>query len=143
MKYYAQFDSQGFPLAFYTNDIWDASALPTNAVLITKAQWLQFINNQGVCKWVNGAVVQSTPAPIVPLPKTWTPLGFKELFAIEERIAMRQFAKTDPIAEDWLDLINAASIVEANDPRLKAGLDYMLAKGVLSTERVNAILNDS
>lgn len=88
-------------------------------------------------------IVIATPAPL-PIPaKSWTPLEFKEMLTVEERISLRQFAKSDPMAEDWLDLINAATIVHADDPRLQAGLHYMIAKGVLSAERVNAILNDS
>lgn len=62
----AKFDENGFPIAFYdTNAYDDTSFIPTDTIEITRAQWLDFINNSGRRKWVNGKVVNYTP----PAPK--------------------------------------------------------------------------
>lgn len=77
----------------------------------------------------------------IPVPKTWTPLEFKELFTPDERKKLRQLAKTDDLAEDWLDLLNAAQLVRLDDERTTNGLKYMVLKGVLSQTRVNEIIS--
>lgn len=61
MKFGA-FDAEGFPLAFYSDDIH--TDIPAEAVQITDEQWSEFINNQGLRRWVNGeVVVYDPPAP--------------------------------------------------------------------------------
>jgi hypothetical protein len=103
-------------------------------------------------KSVDGVAVPLTPedvawieairfAPPIPAVKTWTPLQFMEEFTTEERIALRTFAKSDVLAEDWLDLLKAANEVRMDDPRTRAGLDYMVSKGVLSQARIEEILS--
>jgi hypothetical protein len=79
-------------------------------------------------------------APPTSAIKVWSPLEFMEKFTTEERIALRTFAKSDVLAEDWLDLLKAANEVRMDDPRTRAGLDYMVLKGVLSQARVDEIL---
>lgn len=73
--------------------------------------------------------------------KTWeSVLLFKEEFTQEERIAMRQLAKKDVLAEDFLDMLNGATFVTAADPRVQQGLGYMVLKGALTQARVDEIL---
>lgn len=103
-------------------------------------------------KYVNGKLVPLTEAdlaqheaiqqlPPVIIGKVWTPLQFMEEFTFEERTALRALAKGDPLAEDWLYLLQAAGEVRAEDSRTVSGLRYMAYKGVLTDARVNAILN--
>lgn len=87
-----------------------------------------------------GGVIAPYEAP-APAPKSWTPLEFMELFSEEERIAIRALARQNPQIEDWLDLLRASSAVEANDDRTQQGLAAMVQVGVLTQERVTAILN--
>ncbi len=44
-KKYAVFDSLGFPIAFYDDEIHEQ--IPSNAIEISDEMWLEFINNQG------------------------------------------------------------------------------------------------
>lgn len=74
-------------------------------------------------------------------PKSWTPLEFKEKFTFEERVALRELAKADPQAEDWLDLLNASTSVRSDDLRTTTGLNYVVLKGVLTGQRVLEILS--
>lgn len=46
---YAIFDEQGFPKAFYDDQIH--TDIPKEAIQITEQQWLEFVNNQGKRKW--------------------------------------------------------------------------------------------
>ncbi len=61
---YAIFDNQGFPKAFFDDEIHEQ--IPVNAIEITEEQWLEFINNQGQRKWdfaKNDVVVYEPPPP--------------------------------------------------------------------------------
>ena len=63
----AKFNEDGFPVAFYdTNAYDDCSFIPNDTVVITEAQWQEFLRNQGLRKWVAGEVVEYTP-PELPL----------------------------------------------------------------------------
>lgn len=58
----AKFNEDGFPVAFYdTNAYDDCSFIPNDTVVITEAQWQEFLRNQGLRKWVAGEVVEYTP----------------------------------------------------------------------------------
>jgi hypothetical protein len=73
---------------------------------------------------------------------TMSPVEFKMLLTAQERVAIKELAKTDPIIEDFLEILN--------DPRLKdviltlqANIDamgYLTLLGVLTTERAEVIL---
>ena len=65
MEFHAVFDASGFPLAFYPSDVWPEP--PEGGVLISEADWQEFITYQGLRKWVDGAVVPYDP-PVVPDP---------------------------------------------------------------------------
>jgi len=70
--------------------------------------------------------------------KTWTVLEFKRIFTSEERIAIRQAAKTDPVVEDFLDILEttaiSGSLVSSNDQDLIQGIEYMREKGLISQQ---------
>ncbi len=58
---YATFDEDGFPTGFYSTEIHGES-LPDNAAEITDEQWIEFIENPGQRKWVNGEIVIVDPS---------------------------------------------------------------------------------
>ncbi|CDI08741.1 hypothetical protein [Agrobacterium pusense] len=64
---YAKFDELGFPLGFWvTAACSDPEAvIPTDAVVITEGQHLEFLENSGSRRYVDGevVVVESTAAP--------------------------------------------------------------------------------
>ena len=58
----AKFNEDGFPVAFYDTNAYDnCSFIPNDTVVITEAQWQEFLRNQGLRKWVAGEVVEYTP----------------------------------------------------------------------------------
>jgi hypothetical protein len=70
-----------------------------------------------------------------------SPVEFKLLFTPQERIALRVARESDPVLQDFFDI--------AEDPRLTKveltlestvmALDYMVSKGLLSSERASKI----
>lgn len=76
----------------------------------------------------------------IPAPKaSLTPLEFLQRFTVYERVAIRSAAKADPIIEDFLDMINAASGIEGGHPLLVQGLGYMILQGLVTPERAAEI----
>ncbi len=63
--FFATFDDDGFPTGFYSNML-HGNDFPEDAVEISNAQWLEFINNSGRRKWVDGEVVEYVPPPPPP-----------------------------------------------------------------------------
>lgn len=65
MKIYAAFGNDGFPMAFYCDEL-HGDAVSANAIEITEAQWRDLIENSGHRKWIDGAVVAvEPPQPVV------------------------------------------------------------------------------
>lgn len=86
---YATFDDNGFPAAFYSEEVHGALTvpvygpvdeetgerpiigeapnpeclIPASAVSITDAQWMEFLNHQGGRRWQDGVVVPFDPPP--------------------------------------------------------------------------------
>lgn len=68
MAFFAKFDADGLPTAFYGDDIWGDN-IPSDAISISDEQWLEFINNAGRRRWADGEVVAYEPPPAsVPVP---------------------------------------------------------------------------
>ena len=63
---FATFADDGFPTGFYST-IVVGDDYPDEAIEITQEQWLEFVNNSGRRKWVDGEVVEYNP-PIEPTP---------------------------------------------------------------------------
>lgn len=70
----------------------------------------------------------------------WTSFEFLRRFEANERIAARIRAKTDPVLEDFFELLLNAPIVRSDDPDVVGGLNYLTTLGILSSARVNEIL---
>lgn len=65
---------------------------------------------------------------------------FLDRFTVQERISVRQGAKTDPVIEDLLDYLNGGSVVYRNNPATGSGLDYLISVGILIATRKVEIL---
>ena len=63
---YAKFDDNGFPLGFWIEEAYDKpeEIVPTDAIVITEAQHLEFIENAGGRRFIGGEVVVFE-APVV------------------------------------------------------------------------------
>ncbi|MEB2845940.1 hypothetical protein [Endobacterium cereale] len=69
---YALFDTDGFPIAFYSKD-FHGEAIPAVATEISDDQWAEFLEHPGSRRWLNGGVVEHEPPalePLLPAPLT-------------------------------------------------------------------------
>ena len=68
-------------------------------------------------------------------------IEFLQRFDVAERIGIRTAAKTDPVVEDFMDLVNKSTRIDLNAPDVTAGLDYMVGNGLLTSVRKDQILS--
>lgn len=80
------------------------------------------------------AIAQGSQATL-PLSK----LDFLSRFTPQERIAVRQASKTDPIVEDFLAMLDVAGNVVPTHPTTQQGLGYLVSQGLLTAERASTI----
>lgn len=95
MKIRAVFDADGFPSAFYPEDVWP-EGYPLEAVEITEDDWHEFLNNQGLRQWKNDRVVEYTPPfvePVTVLPAVtlWERLTDAEAEQVNAAMATQPF----------------------------------------------------
>lgn len=93
----------------------------------------------------NGAHFETRDANNAVVPATsiqtrWATFDFLRRFGPDERIAARTLAKTDPIVEDFMDLLGKSTNIVSSDPDTQAGMDYLVYVGVLTEARKNTIL---
>lgn len=93
-----------------------------------------------------------TPAPEIVAPQVFqlgqtsltsavtTPLEFLSLFTDEEKLAITAASLQSAQIRLWYDQLIAANQVVNTDPRVSAGLDAMVALGLLSQQRRDVIL---
>lgn len=94
---------------------------------------------------IDGVTVVDEPDPIVepptPEPKTqYLPLEYLELFTEAEQLAVVNATIANAQVKLWYDKMLAASYVDITDPRTIAGLEALVAVGLLTESRKNIIL---
>lgn len=77
--------------------------------------------------------------PPPPARRVLLPLGFRNLFLPAEEVAITAAAQAAPQLRVWLDRLNAASEVDLDDPRTVAGLDALVAAGLITEARRDQI----
>lgn len=70
-----------------------------------------------------------------------TPYAFLSRFTLPERITARTLAKTDPVVEDILFMVQNAQGVYLTDASTINGVQYLQTVGVLTEIRAGEILN--
>jgi hypothetical protein len=80
-------------------------------------------------------------SPASTLPDSWTVYTFLKRLTSAERIAIRTLAKTDVIAEDFMNLLDQSGDVIRSNPDVLAGLNYLVSVGKLAAGRPSEILN--
>ena len=73
-----------------------------------------------------------------------SPVQFKLLFTSEERVAIKSARTTDPVIDDFFDIIDDPRLSEVN-LKLTSTIDalkYLVTKNLITEERKNQILNN-
>jgi len=64
-----------------------------------------------------------------------THLQFMTRFTMEERVAIRAASKTDPLIDDFLELLKISDYIYPTHAMTQAGLAYMVSQNLLTAER--------
>ena len=106
------------------------------------AEWLRQMTPEARAEWglteLPEPEAPNTPAP-APAPR-WPPLQFIERFTEAEQIAIVTAAQTSPALRLWYDKAMASQEVVSDDPRTVAGMDALVAAGLISEARRSEIL---
>lgn len=97
---------------------------------------------------VNGLLVKPemtapfTLEPSEPVYPKVSPVEFKLLFTSQERIAIKTARSTDPVIDDFYDIVEdpRLTFVDLGLQSTKDAIGYLQAKGLLTAERAVAIL---
>ena len=93
--------------------------------------------------YVDGAFtapVIPEPAPEKPEPRIVTKVALLTRFTDDEFVGVLVEARTDAEVEAWYAKFNAATTIDLDDSRTKAGITMLYIKSLLSEERATAIL---
>jgi hypothetical protein len=121
MKYYK--NSSGDVYAFESDGSQDAY-IPAGTVPMTPEE------------------VQSHIAPAPKPAKTqFAPLEFLDRFTEAEQLATATAAMSNPIINLWYYRMMAATYVDLIDPRVEAGIDALIAAGLLAPSRKEALMS--
>jgi hypothetical protein len=129
--------------AFLSDEV---NEIPPEAMPITDEQWMQWASSDVVLRWDDGELVAmpvDDTAP--PVPRLVTPRDFRNRFTTEERgvmtlAASRMMEGGDPGLQVFLDDLSAAHAVDLDHPEVVAGMDAIVAAGLITRTRANAIL---
>lgn len=100
--------------------------------------------------WVNGQLVKPTappPAPPAPPPapepRRVSPVEFKLLFTAQERVAIRAVRDTDPVIDDFFDILDDPRLtsVDLTSSTTRGMVDYLVSKAFLTAKRRDEIVN--
>jgi hypothetical protein len=96
--------------------------------------------------WMDGQIVKPEPPspaePFAPTPPKVSPVEFKLLFTSAERLAIKAARATDPVVDDFFDIVDDPRLTEV-DLALQStqnGLAYLVNQSLLSEERKAIIL---
>lgn len=88
-------------------------------------------------------VVPVDPEPVAVIPPKVSPVEFMLLFKSPERIAIKAARPTDPVIDDFMDIVDDTRLthVDLALQSTKDALDYFVFKTILTPERKDQILS--
>lgn len=121
---------------------------PTIASLYNTDVPDEAVNGDG---WVDGELVKpQPPEPVVipepvvqPVAVTVSPIEFKLLFTWQERIAIKTARATDPVIDDFYDIVEDPRLTHVNLSlnSTQQAIGYLATKELIAPERVAQILS--
>lgn len=128
-------------IGWFDTDLLDYPNLPAAADLlqVTAAQWAARMANPSGWVVSGGALAQAAPVTLsnpVQIPA----LAFLNRFTAAEETAIAAAALTNASILIWLTKAGAAQMINLTDATTKAGLDALVAAGLLTADRAAAIL---
>jgi len=80
------------------------------------------------------------PAPEAPSDMRVTQLAFLQRFTLAERMSIRAARTTDPVVDDFMDLVDKATFIDLARDDTEAGVGYLVQIGKVTAERAESIL---
>jgi hypothetical protein len=91
--------------------------------------------------FANGELISTEELPTPTAPRVMSSLMFIETkFSDAEQLAIATMAQTDPAVNLWLLKATSAQEIDLDDPRVSAGLDFLVYKELISEARATEIL---
>ena len=93
-------------------------------------------------EWVNPAPIEPVEPEIVY--EKVSPIEFKMLFTMSERLAINPLKQTDEIIKDWFEILDDARLtfVDLGLKSTQDGLSYLVTLGILTEDRKLQILRN-
>ena len=117
----------------------DVSTDPTNHFHPDIAREFEPVPNEVQAGWIRkgGQWSASAPAPQpepVPAYHKVTPVEFKMLFTSAERIAIKEARTTDPVIDDYFDIVEdpRLQVVDLGLHSVREGIQYLQTIGILN-----------
>lgn len=95
-------------------------------------------------KWVNPIINEVVITPVVEYAKI-SPIEFKILFTVSERLAINPLKQSDEIIKDWFEILDDTRLttVDLGLKSTQEALDYLVSLDVLTEDRKVEILNNT
>lgn len=93
--------------------------------------------------WTYDGTTFRPPAPTPPPAPTWTitKVAFVSRFTSAEYVGIVSASNSDPTVQAWYDLLFIANNIDLQDQRTIDGVNFMVSKNLLTSDRANEILN--
>lgn len=93
--------------------------------------------------WTYDGTTFRPPPPAPPPPPTWiiTKVAFVSRFTSPEYVGIVAAANSDPTVQAWYDLLFIANSIDLEDQRTIDGVNFMVTKNLLTSDRASEILN--
>lgn len=118
-------------------EILDEAGNVVNIILAEK--WFVDRYHPGKYREVVDIIIPDKPPVIHP---AITKLAMILRFTEGEYMEALRMAKTDVEVEMWMDYLHASQMVDLVAERVKKGVNTLVSKGVITSSRGDAILND-
>jgi hypothetical protein len=91
--------------------------------------------------WTYDGEFHAPPQPPAPeIPPIITKLAFRFRLTDAEYVGILQAAKTEVAVQAWVETFNMVSQINLDDPRTVAGVQQLVAAGLLTEQRADEIL---
>ena len=109
-------------------------------VLRYSAMQPQEVNGYGFDDYDHTELTLQAPVPEI-VPRTLTKLEYLRRFTVEERVAIRAAAASNPLLADYLQLMELAQEINTGDPDTIAAVTMLEQAGLIAAGRAQEILN--
>lgn len=118
-------------------EILDEAGNVVNTILAEK----EFVDKYHPGRYREVVEILIPTQPII-APPVITKLAMILRFSEGEYMDVLRAAKTDVEVEMWMDYLHASQMVELTGDRVKKGVNTLVGKGIITSARGSAILND-